>query len=120
MAAFITFGFTFWFALQLLFPRITQHEKNNLGGWIRFTLGLVMLQITYGAFVAGLHAGRIANTFPTMDGEWIPSGINSMSPAWMNFSENLLAVQFIHRCIACVLLVLISAMWLAARRKSID
>jgi heme a synthase len=76
----------------------------------------VILQIIYGAFVSGLHAGKIANTFPTMDGEWIPHGINAMSPGYMNLFENLLTVQFIHRILAIIILIMIFRFGIISRK----
>jgi cytochrome c oxidase assembly protein subunit 15 len=72
--------------------------------------GLVFLTILSGAFVAGLDAGLTYNTFPLMDGEWIPSGWRETSPWWRNFFESITAVQFHHRLLAlftaCMLLTL--------------
>ena len=117
VAAFITFGFTFWFAMQLMFERKENDGNRRLASLTRWILGFVILQIIYGAFTAGLHAGRIANTFPTMDGEWIPSGINALSPAYLNLFENLLTVQFIHRVLACTIVILIFVLWGTGRKK---
>ncbi|KQN72940.1 hypothetical protein ASE94_08950 [Devosia sp. Leaf64] len=61
---------------------------------------LLIIQIGAGAFVAGLDAGMGYNTWPLMDGAIIPKGLLVMDPAWRNFFENALTVQFIHRCIA--------------------
>ena len=68
-------------------------------------LVLVVLQIGYGAFVAGLDAGFGYNTFPKMNGEWIPITAGSMRPYWVNFLSNPVMVQFIHRLLAVWILV---------------
>ncbi len=60
----------------------------------------VIIQIAAGAFVAGLDAGMGYQTWPLMDGAVIPKGMLVMEPAWRNFFENALTVQFIHRTIA--------------------
>jgi cytochrome c oxidase assembly protein subunit 15 len=117
IAAFITFGFTYWFALQLVAEQKGPRNKKT-ASLIKYLLALVILQLTYGAFTAGLHAGRIANTFPTMDGEWIPSGINSMTPGYLNFFENLLTVQFIHRLIAYTIFIFVIALWWKVRKET--
>jgi heme a synthase len=62
-----------------------------------FSLGLLLLQITSGAFVAGLHAGLVYNSFPLMDGALIPDGLFIMKPWYINIFENVTLVQFIHR-----------------------
>jgi len=79
-----------------------------------------VLQIIYGAFTAGLKAGFGMNTFPTMNGEWIPSVAFSMTPVWHNLLENNFGVQFIHRTIGWLLLFGIGALWLSARRLQLS
>jgi cytochrome c oxidase assembly protein subunit 15 len=71
--------------------------------------GLVLLQIYLGALVAGLDAGLVYNTWPLIDGAFIPDAARLwfISPAWRNFFENTLTVQFDHRIIAY-------AIWLIA------
>jgi len=61
---------------------------------------LVFLQIIMGAFVAGLDAGFGYNTWPLMEGRWVPDGLNAIKPAWRNLFENPLTAQFTHRMIA--------------------
>ena len=65
----------------------------------------MLIQIILGAFVAGLKAGYTYNTFPTMNGFWIPPDILSMQPSWLNFFENRTCVQFVHRAIGFCLFV---------------
>ncbi len=79
--------------------------------------GLVYLQSLAGGFVAGLHAGLAYNTFPLMDGRVVPPGILMLDPWWMNFLYNLATVQFVHRTIAWILIVLVPLFWLRARRE---
>jgi cytochrome c oxidase assembly protein subunit 15 len=61
---------------------------------------LVLVQVALGGFVAGLDAGMGYNTWPLMDGQWIPKGLLIMEPAWRNFFENAMTVQFDHRIVA--------------------
>jgi heme a synthase len=77
---------------------------------------LVLAQIYLGALVAGLRAGYIYNTWPLIDGGFLPHAARlfSASPLWRNFFENTLTVQFDHRMLAytiwiCVLLHAIDA-----------
>ena len=59
-------------------------------------LALVLLQIYLGALVAGLRAGLIFNTWPLIDGSWVPDAARMFfhTPLWRNFFENALTVQF--------------------------
>jgi len=50
-----------------------------------------------GAFVAGLDAGLVYNSFPKMADRWIPSDLFALEPKWKNFLENPTATQFVHR-----------------------
>jgi cytochrome c oxidase assembly protein subunit 15 len=70
-------------------------------------LGLVLLQIYLGALVAGLRAGYIYNTWPLIDGAFIPdaSQLFFATPPWRNFFENVLTVQFDHRMLAYAIFV---------------
>ncbi|TYO63888.1 heme A synthase [Bradyrhizobium hipponense] len=71
-------------------------------------LGLTFLQIYFGALVAGLRAGRAYNTWPTIDGAFIPSADRLWfeTPWWRNMFDNVLTVQFEHRMTAYALFVL--------------
>ncbi len=67
----------------------------------RWFFGLLVLQIIYGAFMAGLKAGHVSDTFPLMGGRWFPSGLLSLlHPRWLNPVENPVTVHFIHRWLA--------------------
>jgi cytochrome c oxidase assembly protein subunit 15 len=65
-------------------------------------VGLTLLQIYFGALVAGLDAGLIYNTWPLIDGAFVPSADQLWfeTPAWRNLFENTLTVQFNHRLLA--------------------
>ena len=67
---------------------------------------LVFLQIILGALVAGMDAGLSHNTWPLMDGALIPRGLWVLSPLHLNFFENALTVQFDHRMLAYLLVIL--------------
>lgn len=70
-------------------------------------IALIILQIALGGFVAGLDAGQGYNTWPLMDGAFIPDGLGVMSPAWKNLFENAMTVQFNHRMLAYGIVLLI-------------
>jgi heme a synthase len=74
---------------------------------------LVFTQIAAGGFVAGIDAGQGYSTWPLMDGQWVPSGLDAMQPLWRNIFENALTVQFNHRILAYVIFLV--AAWHALR-----
>jgi len=72
-------------------------------------LALLFLQVVVGAFVAGLKAGLVHNTWPLMNGAFVPADLLELEPWFLNFSENPATVQFIHRLLAYLLIAL--ALW---------
>jgi heme a synthase len=70
-------------------------------------LVLVLAQIYLGAIVAGLRAGRIYNTWPLIDGAFVPEPARLFfdTPLWRNFFENTLTVQFDHRMLAYLIFI---------------
>lgn len=69
--------------------------STRLRRWSWALLGLVALQCTYGAFMAGTHAGFLYDTFPHMNGVLVPAGISGLNP----FSDPV-SIHFIHRVLA--------------------
>jgi cytochrome c oxidase assembly protein subunit 15 len=75
---------------------------------VSVTAALVFVQLYFGALVAGLRAGRAYNTWPMIDGAFIPAAARLFFevPWWRNFFDNVLTVQFTHRMLAYLLLAL--------------
>ncbi len=73
---------------------------------------LILLQIFLGGLVAGLDAGLAFNTWPKIDGAWVPSGLWVEMPVWLNLFENIKTVQFVHRTTGY--LVILMVIWHAA------
>jgi heme a synthase len=112
--ALILYAMVLWTALTLLPPRprvIEASRTLNITAWA--TLGTVALTIVAGGFVAGLHAGLTYNTFPWMDGQLAPEGYADLQPFALNLIANVPAVQFDHRLLATMTLVLTSALVVA-------
>lgn len=104
--------YTFWFALKLLVPRDQVVRNTVAWRWNVFILLLLLVQLLYGALMAGHKAASAAPTWPTINGDWVPSSLFSERPFWINFLENKILVHFIHRGIAYLLFVLI-ILWTA-------
>ena len=116
LAAFI-YGYMLWVALGLLRPRIA--AEGALSRYCFAVLCLVFATLVSGGFVAGLDAGFAYNTFPLMQGQWIPDGLWLMQPFYRNLFENLITVQFMHRVLALASLLAVGLLWLAARRSAL-
>ena len=84
-------------------------------------LVLLFVQVAAGGFVAGLDAGFASNTWPLMEGAFIPDGLGSLQPLWRNMFENALAVQFNHRMLAYVVCALVAYMvWRSRSSTAMD
>jgi len=116
--AFLTFAYTFWVALDLMFPNKKQIDKGfrNL---LRWGMAILLLQIIYGAFVAGLDAGFIHNRWPMMsEGKFIHETVYiEQNPIYKNFFEGKSGVQFVHRMLAYVVVVVVLIIWFKAKKR---
>lgn len=118
LAVFI-YGFILWSALSLL--RGTNRRTGVSAHWHRFgwlSVAIVIAMIASGGFVAGTRAGFAFNTFPLMAGAWIPEGLWSLSPAWRNFFENVVTIQFVHRALALLVALTVVFYWAGSLRLS--
>jgi cytochrome c oxidase assembly protein subunit 15 len=119
--AFIICGYGFWIMMDLMNPNQIKNEAaKSMRIWALVITALTSVQIVYGAFVAGLKAGFMYNTFPKMNGEWIPSVAFDLSPFILNFLENHAMVQFMHRVVAWLLLFSVLAFFFVARTKNLS
>ncbi len=118
--ALILYAALLWTALDLFResrpPEFLQSTDAGLAPFARAAAAAVLLVMVSGAFVAGLDAGMIYNTFPLMDGSAIPSGLFAFSPWYANLFENIMTVQFNHRVLAMALVAVITAVWIRVRR----
>ncbi len=107
--ALLIFGSCLWLMWELRTPRepvalgLTPGQAQIRG--VYALGGLLMVQILWGAFVAGLDAGLYFNTFPLMGGRLVPPGAMSLEPALRNLVENPITVQWVHRVLGTVLAV---------------
>lgn len=118
--ALLLLQFTFWNLLS-----INKTKKNtNISKKIKITSVLttvvLVLQIIYGAFTAGLKAGYGFNTYPKMLGEWFPESIWLLTPYLMNILENPIMIQLIHRKLGILLLLCIFLLWLTCLLQNIN
>lgn len=106
MALFL-FGLVLWEWLRTISGPSDDGSWQKQSSWV-VTLGLLLLlQVTYGALTAGLKAGHMYNTFPTMNGSWIPAELWMLSPWIDNLFSNPVTVQFLHRFVGVALLLLV-------------
>ena len=102
--AFLIFAALVWVALGILRGNARADDANRRWiGWTAGLMGLVYLQIILGAFVAGLDAGMIYNTWPLMDGAFVPDRVYAGEMAAF---EDHMTVQFNHRMLAYLICIL--------------
>ena len=125
--AFIIFAALFWVATGLLSARTSEnngqadnHAPRNLRRFSTALTFLIFIMVLSGGLVAGIRAGLAYNTFPLMNGHFIPPEIFLLEPWYRNFFENMATVQFDHRLIAYLLAVLIPVFWFKAMRYQLS
>jgi heme a synthase len=120
IAAFTTFGYIFWTALEYRRANNPEASETNLSisdikifrsGYFIFLL--LILQIIYGAFVAGLKAGYVYNTFPLMEGKFFPEALS-----FNGITDNITTVQFIHRMLAYTVTLGVIFIWWKCRASA--
>ncbi|HEU0067385.1 MAG TPA: COX15/CtaA family protein [Sphingomonas sp.] len=103
-----------WTALDLLaLHRNPMAQPARLRGIAVVAIGLLFLQLLYGALTAGLDAGFAFASWPLMGDTLFPAGVPMADPAWTNVFGNPVVVQFIHRWFAFVAAA--GLVWLAIR-----
>ncbi len=112
LLASITLTFLIWLAVGLK-PKAAEamHAASRLKATSIALVVLTLAQIGLGGLVAGLRAGYTYNTWPLMDGHFIPplENLGRLSPFWANLVDNVTTVQFNHRMTAYALFAL--ALW---------
>ncbi len=119
--AFITFAYTFWVALDLIYPENRIVISKQLRTITRVALVILLIQIIYGGFVAGLNAGLIHNHWPMMsDGQFMHDSIfleesNNLD----RFTEGKSGIQFVHRSVAYLVVASILLLWYRSRKVAL-
>lgn len=121
LLACLTFAALAWIAIGLRTP-IREERASGTAKFMGIVLAVATLvQIFLGALVAGLRAGLTYNTWPLMDGRFVPptEHLVKLDPWWLNLVDNITTVQFQHRMAAYVLLALALVNALLARQTGV-
>jgi cytochrome c oxidase assembly protein subunit 15 len=120
--AIVIYSYLFWVALDLLSknPLNIIHDSNDKIRRVKrfsiITSIIIFITMLSGGFVAGLKAGYAYNTFPLMNGQWIPDGLFNLTPLWSNFFDNVTTVQFDHRVLATIVFISVISVWFVAQK----
>jgi cytochrome c oxidase assembly protein subunit 15 len=115
IAALGLLAYTLWFALSLLVKPQQIVINAPLQKMMLGILMVLIVQLFYGAFMAGLHAAVSAPTWPDINGKIIPGGMDELSPWAKNLTNNNITVHFIHRGMAYLLFALVVMWWVKAK-----
>ena len=109
----------FWLTLKCIRPKkVIKLQHLSIHSF--FLVISVFLTIVAGGFVAGTDAGFAYNTFPLMNGSYVPEGWLEITPVWMNFFENIATVQFVHRQLGILVVSLAMLLWVRSRFTRLD
>ncbi|XP_012160785.1 cytochrome c oxidase assembly protein COX15 homolog isoform X2 [Ceratitis capitata] len=118
--AFVLYSLFLSSGLTKLMPPVsiitTSKNLMHLKKIAHVSKGFVFLTAISGAFVAGLDAGLVYNSFPKMADRWIPDDVLALTPIQRNFTENPTTVQFNHRVLGITTLSLVSLLWIYSRK----
>ena len=118
-AAFAVFALVLWTLFDIRSGRMTLAGNGTAPApWARALLVLLVLQIVWGAFTAGLDAGRIYNTWPLMNGTFMPENVRSFGDLVIDLSNHRDGVQFIHRNMAYLVAAAFVVFAIAFRREA--
>src|SRR5437016_3983726 len=117
--AFLIYAAMLWIAFDLLFARAGAVSRR-LRRFASALAALVFVMALSGGLVAGTRAGLAYNTFPLMNGRFVPPEIFALEPWYLNFSNNIATVQFDHRLIAWLLAILVPWFWVRVRRNPVS
>ncbi|KAJ8920500.1 hypothetical protein NQ315_005369 [Exocentrus adspersus] len=123
--AFVLYTLFLWSALDHLIPAETVSiaSKAAIKASRKFRMlahtskALIFLTAVSGAFVAGLDAGLVYNSFPKMGEKWVPEDILALKPQLSNFTENPTTVQFDHRVLGVTTLGVVTYLWYLSRKR---
>ncbi len=107
--AMILICYTLWFATSLIVPKEKIIADSGIRKFNTWLVTLLMIQLIYGAFMAGLKAGPYAPTWPDINGNFFP--VNELSTGNYSVFDNPLIVHFIHRNLAYIITLLILYGW---------
>lgn len=120
MAAVVLLVYTYWFALKLLISNVASTFSSSLRNLALVIIALLVIQLTYGAFMAGLKAGVFAATWPDINGSIFPSSVTTLHGEQISWYSSLLnhplMIHFIHRTLGYVITILI-AIWTVSSWK---
>ena len=117
LTAFIILSIVFWKFLQL--TNLKENQTTIKLYLIKFFILLIFFQLIIGAFVSGMDAGKIYNSWPMMGSSFFPDDSRYSEFLSLKVFDNPSIVQFLHRCLAYfIVIVYIYLLILAIKEKN--
>lgn len=113
-------SYAFWFAMELLVPSHQLVVNKPIRKFTISILAVLLLQLVYGAFMAGHKAATAAPTWPDINGSVMPAGMMNNQEGLLNLIDNKILIHFIHRGLAYVLLVLVILLTVRLYKTSVS
>ncbi|MBK7383260.1 MAG: COX15/CtaA family protein [Flavobacteriales bacterium] len=119
VAALFVLALALWTVFDLRDARRAFVSNGSAPGkWLRVALVLLALQVIWGAFTAGLNAGSIYNSWPLMNGAFMPENATAFGSFWKDFADHKDGVQFVHRNLAWLVAAVIVGVAIHYRRHA--
>lgn len=114
LTALFILGGLVWTALDLkMLARNPAAKPAKLTGFSSLVLAILFVQLLFGAWVAGLNAGYVSNSWPLMNDRFYPDGVDMTKGAFYALVNDAFLTHFVHRWWACVAVI---ALIMLARR----
>lgn len=106
LMAIVLLAYILWIIVFLYLQNNQQITSSKLRKWANLLIVFLVVQIIFGAFMSGLRAAPHYPTFPLMNGQIIPDNLFLKQPIWVNFGENITTIQFVHRGLPLIILII--------------
>ncbi len=116
MAAMLLIVYTLVFALSLVIPKEQRILNNPLRKFAVSITSVLLIQLVYGCFMAGLKAASAAPTWPSINGSIIPDNLFK-DGFFESILHNTITIHFIHRTLAYIIFILVIWWWFKARKE---
>jgi len=103
--------YTLWFAITTYFKDAYVTNGSTLVKATFILIVLVLIQLVFGAFIAGLKSANVAATWPSINGDYIPTSVGNF-----DFVYDKINIQFVHRTLAYIILILTIRWFIKARK----
>ena len=104
--AMVLIAYAFWFLLDLIVPKNDLMRSPGIRSFTGWLLIMTLIQLVFGALMAGHKAATAAPTWPDINGSFLPASAFSDVPWLLNFIENKITIHFVHRNMAYLILIL--------------